>query len=321
MKAYLLVNFGGPRNLDEIDPFLKELLTDPDVIRTSMPRFLQNRLFQNIAKKRAKFIRKDYELIGGKSPIYFDTEKLREELEKRLRAPVLTFHRYLPATHGEFLQKIMELKVNEIDVLPLFPQFCFATTGSIARFFANHLNKNILSKIRWIHSYANHPSYISAMQRKLSEFLLQHQILEKELLLIFSAHGVPVSFIDTGDIYETECIRSFQKLKKRFPLAQSELCYQSKFGKERWLEPSTEEICVKVESNRKWAVIVPLTFTSDHIETLFEIEMQYIPILKNRGFCAFRCPALNLESYWLDSLEEIIHTSSLSSTQMLIREK
>src|SRR3990167_10329988 len=95
----------------------------------------------------------------------------------------------------------------------------------------------------------------SLHKRKISEFLKQHLILEKDLFLIFSAHGVPVSFIEKGDIYESECIRSFQKLKECFPLAQSILCYQSKFGKEKWIEPSTEDVCAHLSTDRKWVII------------------------------------------------------------------
>jgi ferrochelatase len=312
----LLVNFGGPRHLDEIAPFLTALLTDRDVIRTPFPRFFQNWLFRRAARKRALKIRGDYERIGGRSPIYFDTEALAKRLGS------LTFHRYLPATHKESLQKIEACESQTIRVIPLFPQFCYATTGSIARFFRDHLPSRTWNKMRWVQSYAAHPAFVFAYQRRIRDFLKERQIEEEECALLFSAHGVPLSFILSGDIYESECLASFEAVRKGFPKAVSRLSYQSKFGRGVWLSPFTDESCETVLSwcgGKKRVVIVPISFTSDHIETLFEIEELYLPILRKNGIEADRCPALNLEDYWIEALAQIAKTSPLSGTEMLIR--
>lgn len=314
MTHFLLVNFGGPRNFEEIAPFLKELLCDRDVIRTRFPDFFHNWFFSRIAKKRALKIRHDYEQIGGRSPIYFDTETLATELSKRLKAPVLTFHRYLPSTHREALEKINAAK--ELKVIPLFPQFCYATTGSIARFF--HPGTNL----RWIRSYADHPAFTKAYARRIEEFLREKELREEETVLLFSAHGVPKSFIEEGDIYESECRASYAQVMHHFPKAHSQLCYQSKFGRGEWLRPYTNEACEQILSwheGRKNIVIVPISFTSDHIETLFEIEKLYLPILASKGLNAYRCPALNLEPYWIDALVQIAKTEDLFANEMLIR--
>ncbi|HEX2583336.1 MAG TPA: ferrochelatase [Chlamydiales bacterium] len=312
----LLVNFGGPRHLDEIAPFLTALLTDRDVIRTRFPGFFQTWLFAQIAKKRAVKIRGDYEKIGGKSPIYFDTEIVAEKLG------AMTFHRYLPATHKQSLQQIEACPLPLIRVLPLFPQFSYVTTGSIARFFRKNLSPRTLNKLRWIHSYAAHPAFIASYQRRIRNFLQQRQIQEEECILLFSAHGIPRSFIESGDIYESECRHSFEAVREAFPKATCRLSYQSKFGRGEWIRPYTDESCEAVLSwgeGRRQIVIVPISFTSDHIETLFEIEELYLPILRNKGLAAHRCPALNLETDWIAALREIAATSPLSATQMLIR--
>lgn len=308
----LLVNFGGPRNLDEIAPFLIELLTDPDVIPSRLPSFLHRWLFTKVAKKRAVKIRPDYEEIGGKSPIYFDTEALGTKLG------ALTFHRYLRATHAESLEKIETCKSDIIRVFPLFPQFSYATTGSIARFFLDHLSKKTVAKLHWVQSYADHPGFIAAYQRRIREM----QIREEECALLFSAHGLPQSFVDSGDIYEKECRRSFKAVKQGFPQAICHLSFQSKFGRGEWLKPYTDERCTSVLAwceGRKQVIVVPISFTSDHIETLYEIEKLYLPLLRSNGVKAVRCPALNLEKDWVEVIREIVDTSPLVTTEKLVK--
>jgi len=311
----LLVNFGGPRSIPEIAPFLQELLCDKDVIRTAWPTPIHNWFFKRVARKRALKIAIDYEEIGGASPIYADTETLAKELSKRLGTEVLTFHRYLPATHVDSLANIRQ--TADLKVLPLFPQFSYATTGSIARFFSP-----LGSKLHWIKSYAAHPAFISSYQRRIAEFLEQKQLHEEETLLLFSAHGLPAAFVKEGDIYESECNLSFHAVMKAFPRILGRLAYQSKFGRGEWLRPYTNEACEQIltwNGGRQNVVFVPISFTSDHIETLYEIEKLYLPIVTAKGLKAYRCPALNLEPYWIDALAEIARETNLCSNQTLIR--
>lgn len=323
-KTILLVNFGGPRSLSEVEPFLKELLTDREVIRTPFPQFIHNLIFRRTAKKRAKIVTHDYAGIGGKSPIYEDTEWVKSSLAEISGASILTFHRYLPETHNEFIATISKLQEDEIIVFPFFPQFSYATTGSIAKWFCDHLPEQVVGKLRWIRSYCSHKEYISCSQTLLSEFLRENQLNEEESLLLFSAHGLPQVFIDTGDIYESECQLSFTEISKAFPKAKSVLAYQSKFGRGKWLEPSTEGVCegiLGLAENRKNVVVIPLSFTSDHIETLFEIEKLYLPIIETQGLNAYRCPALGRREDWIQTIGKILEGGNYSSTAALLRKK
>lgn len=320
----VLVNFGGPRNLDEVADFLISLLTDQDVIRSQLPFWLHKILFTRIALKRSKKVSHEYRLMGGKSPIYEDTEKMARFLRDTLNLIVLPFHRYLPTTHNAFLEELKTIEAEEILVFPLFPQFTYATSGSIARFFLENLPQALTNKMQWIYSYATHPSYIEAMEMRIRSYLENQNLLEEDVTLLFSAHGVPENFILTGDIYQKECIASFEAIKRHFPKASSILCYQSQFGKGKWLKPSTETTCkeINARTDRKHIVVVPLSFTSDHIETLVEIEKQYLPILVEQGKNAYRCPALNHEPYWQRAICDILRNpSSKLSNHMLIRHK
>ena len=321
-RAVLIVNFGGPRNLEEIEPFLIELLTDPEVIRPFTPRFFHRMLFKRIAKKRAKKVRVDYALIGGKSPIYEDTEAIAKKIEEKTGIPTLCFHRYLPMTHDAFVQKMSHFSAEEILVFPLFPQFSYATTGSIAQWFFDHLPFAVISKMRWVKSYSTHPAFITLFCARMKHFLESKKVEEKKTLFLYSAHGLPLEFIHLGDIYQKECEASFKALSKQFPSAKNILCYQSKFGEAEWLRPSTQDLCEEIAERQKEdisVVFIPLSFTSDHIETLFEIDTLYLPILEKKGMRAFRCPAIGHAEQWDSAIVKILETADFVSTQMLMR--
>lgn len=320
--AYLLINFGGPRNLQDIEPFLSSLLTDRDVVRTNMPQFLQNLVFTRVARRRAEKIKHDYIEIGGGSPIYADTEWIAHALQNQLQAPVLTFHRYLPETHAGALAAIEEIDANVLRVFPLFPQFTYATTGSIARLFEKKLSQKTLNKMRWVKSYPSHPAFIDATKNAIREFMALRGLEEKETILLFSAHGLPKEFVEKGDPYEYECNLSFMKVMEAFPNALGRLAYQSKFGPGEWLRPYTQDVCEEIElwnCDRKHVVFVPISFTSDHIETLFEIEKQYMPLIAEKGLYPYRMPAFNRRQEWLDCIVAILQDSTPATTAMLVR--
>jgi len=321
--GYVVANFGGPRHLLEIEPFLKELLTDRDVIHTNFPKIVHRFLFSRVAKKRTKKVTVDYQSIGGKSPIYEDTEAVAECLRQHLKEPLITFHRYLQDTHAQFIKKIHQIPCDEIRVFPMFPQFTYATTGSIARWFRIHLQDSLVNKMRWIKSYPAHPAFVLAHQNAIKHYLKHHHLKEEETVLLFSAHGIPQKFMLSGDVYEDECQASFKYIMKAFPKTLGRLSYQSKFGRDEWLRPYTNEVCEAIKTwnqGRSNIVFIPVSFTSDHIETLFEIENDYMTIIKQQGLSAHRVPALTLDPNWIQAILDILlKETNLCSNQMLIR--
>lgn len=321
-NVYLLVNFGGPRNLEEISPFLISLLTDRETIRTCFPSFLQDLFFTQIAKKRAKKIRAEYQSIGGASPIFRDTESIKNALEKTLSAKVITYHRFLPATHQSCFEALKKVEEEQIIVFPLYPQFSYATTGSAAKQLLRNLSLNVLKKMSWIKSYPSHPDFIALFQNRIRSFLVQKDLEEEETILLFSAHGLPKKFIDEGDPYKLECELSFFSLRNNFPKAQCLLAFQSKFGRGEWIKPYTQEICETIKTwgkEKKNVVFIPLSFTSDHIETLVEIEHLYLPIVQKLGFNGYRLPAFNQEQDWIETITKILQNFTPTTTRMLVR--
>ncbi len=319
LMKILLVNFGGPRSLDEVEPFLIALLTDQDVVRTSFPAWIHRILFRRIARKRALRTSKEYEEMGGGSPIYSDTEAMAQKLSVRRQTSVLTFHRYLPATHAASLEQIRSVQ-EDLVVLPLFPQFCYATTGSVARFFSRHLPQATLKRLHWIRSYAEHPSFLRAYQQQLRTLMAETGLLEERVILLFSAHGIPVSF--QGESYPAECEASVRGVLRAFPRALGRLSYQSRVGRGDWIKPYTEEVCRDVSSwgqGRQDLIVVPISFTSDHVETLIEIEKSYLPLVRGQGVRAYRCPAVNQSPDWIGALQELSLETQLFSTEALVR--
>ncbi len=320
-KAYLIVNFGGPRDQKEIRSFLQELLTDRDVIRLRWPRFCHNLFFSYIAKRRSNKVAHDYATIGGGSPIYRDTEEVARRLRLHLDAPVVTFHRYLVSTHATFIRQIEKLSCSEIVVFPMFPQFSYATTGSIARWLSEHLSQECLHKLRWVKSYPTHPAFVQSTQEGIHSFLKKQHLSQADLFFLFSAHGLPRKFIDEGDIYKSECESSQEAVMRAFSNVPSLLSYQSKFGRGEWLRPYTQDIAANIlqYTDRKSILVVPISFTSDHIETLYEIEKLYLSLIESAGAAAYRCPALNLQNHWIEAIASILKEENLISNDLLIR--
>jgi ferrochelatase len=308
LNHIIVANFGGPRDLEEVLPFLTTLLNDHEVIRPFLPLPLHRLLFTWIARRRTPRVQHDYQTMGGRSPIFDDTEWVGGEIHRQLGVKTSVFHRYLPATHDTFFAEAAELP-RGTTVFPLFPQFSYATTGSIKEIFRKRLLSAVFEGLNWVDSYPDHPAYIGAMQGGIRDFLEAQHLSIDEVALLFSAHGLPVSFVRRGDPYPRECTASYKAIRAAFPTAVTRLSYQSKFGYGKWLGPPTGEMCHNVLSwsgGRRHVVIVPLSFTSDHIETLFEIERLYLPPIRAAGLQAYRCPALNRRPDWVAAIREVL---------------
>ncbi len=321
-EPLLLANFGGPRTPTEVEPFLKSLLGDQEILPTALPPFLHRLIFSRVAAKRAPYIRKTYEVIGGGSAIWADTEYLKEVLARQW-SQVLSFHRYLDSTHSSSFEAIKRLDSSSpLTVFPLFPHFSRATTGSIATLFYKKLPRAVSERTFWIQSYATHPAYIKLWQEKIARFFQENGIAEKDAVLLFSAHSLPEKFIAEGDPYKKEVEASFEAIRAAFPDTLCKLTFQSKFGRGKWLEPETARSCrslLEWARGREVVLFIPISFTSDHIETLYEIEKLYLPIAERRSYKAYRMAAFNREEGWLKAIEEIILTSKRVPIKELLR--
>jgi ferrochelatase len=312
--AVVLFNLGGPDSIDAVEPFLYNLFTDPDIISIPLGFLFRKPLARMISKKRSKFVREEYSKIGGKSPINEWTEKQRSMLEDSLRntgldADVYTAMRYWNPLIGETAGKVASKEYSRIILLPLYPHFSRTTTGSSFAEWKRVYTGNEPDCI-YITDYYEFPKYIEALNQRITESIDKFSDDAKEdVELVFSAHGIPESLIKKGDPYKDhteKTVKAIMELKQHdYPF---HLCFQSKVGPMKWLEPSTEstisELALKGKKN---LLIIPVSFVSDHIETLVELDIQYRKTAESAGIENYIVmKGLNDSPVFIEALTEIV---------------
>lgn len=311
--AVLLLQMGGPDSLDAIEPFLFNLFSDRDIIRIG-PAFSQPLIARFIARRRSKKVREYYKKIGGKSPIRELTEQQALELEKLLGDGYRCFvaMRYSKPDTAEALNAIRHAGINKIIALSLYPHYSRATVGSSINELERELKSSGASfKLVYIKQFYDHPPYIAALAEKIEQGLAGFADCS-DLQLVFSAHGLPQSFIDSGDPYLDHIQATVRLTMERFGGISHHLSFQSRAGPVKWLEPSTEaKITELAASGCKKLLMVPLSFVSDHIETLYEIDIQYKEEAIALGISDFRrIESLNCSPAFINCLAELVRSSS-----------
>ncbi len=309
--AILLLNLGGPEKQDDVEPFLYNLFSDRDIIQLG-PVFLQKPIARFIAKRRAPKSKKNYALIGGGSPIARITAKQGQALEKAL-APHGNFWvrmcmRYWQPNAARVVEELKENGFRHIIALPLYPHYSKATTGSSFADLARAVKKispNI--QITRINSWPEQRDYVACLAQRINKVISQFN--SSDVQVVYSAHSLPKKFIDEGDPYVDELkqtIKAVEVITKHSGL----LCYQSRSGPVEWLAPSTPDTLIKLSSQGcKKIVMVPLSFVSDHVETLFEIDILYKEQAAGLGMDLRSTPGLNDDPLFIESLKNIVLTN------------
>lgn len=317
----LLLNLGGPDSLSAVRPFLFNLFSDRDIIRLG-PAFLQKPLAWLISSLRASRTRAAYALIGGRSPIREITTDQAGALEALLyesritdngaRIPVFVGMRYWHPFLDDVVQEIRKQGISKLIVLSLYPHYSVATTGSSL----SHLRKLLVSypliKTFEIMSWHDHPLYIAAVAENIEKGLaafcsspLAPKTAPADVHLLFSAHSLPRKFVNEGDPYVDHIMATIKAVTARFSNPWK-LSYQSKSGPVAWLEPSTEQMLEEMASQGvKNLLTVPISFVSDHIETLYEIDMLYKEMAAGFGIRLERAESLNLSPAFISALKDI----------------
>jgi protoporphyrin/coproporphyrin ferrochelatase len=285
-KAVVLLNLGGPDSLEAVQPFLENLFNDPDIFKLPF----QKTLAKFVSTKRAPKVEEEYKLIGGKSPIGEWTELQRCGLEEKLRATgrefdVLVAMRYWHPLTQEVVEKVKNADYEKIILLPLYPHYSVSTTGSSFNEW-NKWYKDDKSKLIYIDNYYDHPRYLQSVNQRIDETILRFpENVRDDIQLVFSAHGTPLSYLKKGDPYNghiKETIAGIMKLRNYSH--KHHVCYQSKVGPARWLEPSTDKKIEELAAEgKKHLLIIPISFVSDHIETLFELDIEYRHVAEANG--------------------------------------
>jgi ferrochelatase len=276
----VLFQLGGPDSPDAVEPFLYNLFCDPDIINFFGARFARRPLARYIARKRAGVVREHYEAIGGQSPIRLLTQRQADRLEAALApefdARCFVAMRYWNPLTQEAAAAVREAGLDELVLLPLYPQYSFATTGSSLKEWERlYRQRDGAPQARVVQNFHTHPSYVQAMTERIATSL-RHFPEPDRVRLVFSAHGLPLSLIEAGDPYqkhveETVC-EALAKGKWGNPHT---LCYQSRVGRRKWLAPSlTDTIDSLGRAGEKYLLVIPVSFVTEHIETLHEINIE-----------------------------------------------
>jgi ferrochelatase len=307
----VLFQLGGPDTLAAIEPFLYNLFCDPDIIDFPFARIGRKPLAKLISTTRARKVQHHYAMIGGGSPIRRFTERqalaLETQLGRRgLDARCFVAMRYWHPFTAEAIAQVLAAGCDEVVLLPLYPQYSSTTTGSSLnewqRLFRGH------APVHRVQSFYRHPAYLDAVIEKVEEALARFPFPERAEI-VFSAHSVPLSVIAKGDPYQRHIEETVQLLMERGGWSnRHRLCYQSKVGASKWLQPSLHRALRDLsEENVREVCIVPVAFVSDHVETLGEINHEAREEARQLGITQFEMSAgLNDSPKFIAALAQLV---------------
>jgi ferrochelatase len=299
----VLFQLGGPDSLDAIEPFLYNLFSDPDIIDFPFARIARQPLARLISTTRARHVRHHYAEIGGCSPILEFTQRQARALEAELRqdfnARVVVAMRYWHPFTAEAIRELQAHAPEEVVLLPLYPQYSRTTTGSSLNEWQRRFHPNGWApQVQAVTEFHEDSGYIDAVVESIHDALAGFDDPARldDIDMVFSAHSVPQSIIDAGDPYQRQIERTVELVWRqgRWP-GRRHLCYQSKVGASKWLQPSMHATLKRLaEQGSRRVLVIPISFVSDHVETLHEIDIEHRAQALGLGIREYRMvPGLN----------------------------
>ncbi|MGH9776805.1 MAG: ferrochelatase [Candidatus Acidiferrales bacterium] len=317
----VLFQLGGPDSLEAVEPFLVNLFSDPEIIDFPFARLARPTLARLVARNRAGKVRHHYKEIGGRSPIVELTQRqaraLEQELSRSLEARVWVAMRYWHPLTEEVVREVAAAKPDELVLLPLYPQYSKVTTGSSL----NEWKRRQAEVARWdiptrnVPEFFRHSLYLDAVVENINLALARFPALPKaghahaSVALVFSAHGVPLSVIESGDPYCRQTEETVELVMRRGGWKHPHLlCYQSRVGPGRWTEPMLHTTLQNVRASGATRVlVVPISFVTEHIETLYEIDIEAREQAEKIGFEQFEVmAALNDSPLFIQCLADLV---------------
>jgi protoporphyrin/coproporphyrin ferrochelatase len=317
--AVVLFNLGGPDSLDAVQPFLKNLFSDPAIIR--LPGILRRLLASLIASRRTPVAREIYARMGGSSPIVAETEAQARALEAALSdrgydAKCFPAMRYWHPLTEATVRAVQAWSPDRIALLPLYPQFSTTTTASSYAAWEERALKNRLKlPASRVCCFPWDGGFISALAELLADALdRRKQGLDYRVL--FSAHGLPKRIVDAGDPYQWQVERTVHSIVEHLGRRDFEwsICYQSRVGPLEWIGPATDKEIERAGTEGKGLIIVPVAFVSEHSETLVELDMDYAKLAQDSGVPDYiRVPTVRTHPKFIAGLADLV-VRSLGST-------
>lgn len=303
-----LLNLGGPEKLDDVEPFLLNLFSDRTIIHLG-PFFLQQYIARKIVRRRAPQSRANYKKIGGGSPILKITRQQAQSLEKKLnhngKFIVQPCMRYWHPFAHEAIRHIQAAGVQHLIALPLYPHYSVATTGSSLTNLKRALKKTGLRiQLSTIRSWPTQPDYINCIVQRINTGMAQFQ--GEPFHVVYSAHSLPKKIIEKGDPYVNEIRQTITAVEAQTGI-KGTLCYQSRSGPVAWLEPSTPDMLKTLAAKGcRNILMVPISFVSDHVETLYEIDILYRQMARDLGMRLESTPGLNNDPLFIEGLKKLV---------------
>ena len=329
-----MLNLGGPQNLDQVEPFLLNLFADREIIQLPF----QNLLGPFIARMRSRRVKQNYTAIGGGSPILKWTELQGDGMVKWLDrlSPETAPHkfyvafRYITPSSEDALLAMQQDGVQRAVAFTQYPHWSCSTTGSsLNELWRAARRLGLERSFQWsvIDRWPTHPGFVTAMARSIQAGLENFDSASRDqVVLLFSAHSLPMDVVNRGDAYPQEIGASVQAIIEYLKLPNEYLlAYQSQVGPVAWLGPATEQVIHQLAAQgHRQVLVVPIAFTSDHIETLSEIDLEFAALARDAGITQFhRAPAINGDLDFQRALAEIViahlHTGRQSTTQYPLR--
>ncbi len=313
----VLLNLGGPDTLDAVEPFLNNLFNDPDIIDFPGSFLIRHWLARQISTRRAPKVAEQYKEIGGGSPLKAHTLQQGELLEAKLNqhfpTKVYTAMRYWTPFTKDALDAIEVDGIDRVVLLPLYPQFSKATTESSLKEWKRQLEtRPNLGELDWslVEQYHDFPPFIDAIVERIEQGLERFPSeMRGQVHLMFSAHGTPMKLVRQGDPYSFQIAATVNEVVKRLGLENDwSLCYQSKVGPQKWLTPSTPDTIEDLAGRGvKQMLVIPIAFASDHLETLFELGIEYRKLADKAGVEQFEVTTgLNDSTKFIDALAQLV---------------
>jgi ferrochelatase len=309
--AVVLFNLGGPDSLDAVKPFLRNLFSDPAII--SLPSLFRLPLARFIAGRRAEKAKKIYAQIGGASPILGQTEMQAQALKEALSRDGYSWDewrcfvcmRYWHPMTEEVVQQVRAFAPERLVLLPLYPQFSTTTTGSSFTAWDGAVAR-LGAKTRRIKSYATEPGFIAASVDLLKQGLAEAG--DRPVRVLFSAHGLPEKIIKAGDPYQGEVEQTARAITAEIDGLDWSVCYQSRVGPLKWIGPSTEAEIERAARDKKAIVLYPISFVSEHSETLVELDIDYRELAAEAGVPAYvRVPTVGTHPKFIEGLARLVN--------------
>ena len=307
-KAVILFNLGGPDELKAVQPFLFNLFNDRAIFPVFQP--FRSLLAFLIAKRRTKEAQEIYAQIGGRSPLLPNTQQQAKVLEASLGEGWRVFiaMRYWHPLIDEAVKAVKAYDPSEIILVPLYPQFSTTTTASSLKAWTEETKKEGLEiATKTICCYPQNEGFIAA------NCDLIHEVVKGEkrpYRVLFSAHGLPQKVIDQGDPYQHHVELSAQTIAQRLEIKDFVVCYQSKVGPLKWLTPSLETEIKRAAQDRVGVIVVPISFVSEHSETLVELDLQYQAVAQRENVPFYvRIPTVSTHPAFINSLAQMIKSS------------